>query len=147
MEYAIEINNLWKKYHDFTLDKISFSIAKGTVVGLIGENGAGKSTMINSILGIIDANYRSLKYFGKEYKDNEKEIKKVVLYDRPDMDNQILEGKLIFDDNSEIIVGELPNNGEPLEVQVDKNSKNVKFVVTKVSVSTESVGLAEIEVY
>ncbi|MEE0649275.1 discoidin domain-containing protein [[Clostridium] scindens] len=79
--------------------------------------------------------------------DNEKEIKKVVLYDRPDMDNQILEGKLIFDDNSEIIVGELPNNGEPLEVQVDKNSKNVKFVVTKVSDSTESVGLAEIEVY
>ena len=39
------------------------------------------------------------------------------------MDNQILEGKLIFDDNSEIIVGELPNNGEPLEVQVDKTLK------------------------
>ena len=74
MEYAIEINNLSKKYHDFTLDKISFSIAKGTVVGLIGENGDGKSTLINSILGIIDANYSSLKYFGKEYKDNEKEI-------------------------------------------------------------------------
>lgn len=83
MEYAIEINNLSKKYHDFTLDKISFSIAKGTVVGLIGENGAGKSTLINSILGIIDANYRSLKYFGKEYKDNEKEIKEdlAVIFD------------------------------------------------------------------
>ena len=83
MEYAIEINNLSKKYHDFTLDKISFSIAKGTVVGLIGENGAGKSTLINSILGIIDANYSSLKYFGKEYKDNEKEIKEdlAVIFD------------------------------------------------------------------
>ena len=65
MEYAIEINNLSKKYHDFTLDKISFSIAKGTVVGLIGENGACKSTLINSILGIIDTTHFNLEFTPK----------------------------------------------------------------------------------
>lgn len=47
----------------------------------------------------------------------------------------------------EIIVGELPNNGEPLEIKTDKKSKNVKFVVTRVSAETESAGLAEIEIY
>ncbi|MFR6100012.1 MAG: ATP-binding cassette domain-containing protein [Longibaculum sp.] len=46
----------------------------------MGENGAGKSTLINSILGIIDANYSSLKYFGKEYKDNEKEKRRSSSY-------------------------------------------------------------------
>ena len=44
-------------------------------------------------------------------------------------------------------MGKLPNNGRPLEVQVDKESRNVRFVVTSVSESTENVGLAEIEIY
>ena len=64
MEYAIEINNLSKKYHDFTLDKISFSIAKGTVVGLIGENGAGKSTLMKMIAGLVEPSEGSVELFG-----------------------------------------------------------------------------------
>lgn len=39
--------------YQVTLDNISFSIPSGSIVGLIGENGAGKSTTINSILGLI----------------------------------------------------------------------------------------------
>ena len=42
MEYAIEVRNLTKRYKDFTLDDISFALPRGTVMGLIGENGAGK---------------------------------------------------------------------------------------------------------
>lgn len=75
-----------------------------------------------------------------------KEINKVTLYDRPDMNNQITGGTLIFDDGSQIQVGELPNNGRPLEIEVSKNSKSVKFVINSVSDSTTSTGLAEIEV-
>lgn len=54
---AIEIKNLTKHYNGFTLDNISFSLPQGCILGLIGENGAGKSTTIRSILG-------SLKYDG-----------------------------------------------------------------------------------
>ena len=41
MEYAIEVRNLTKRYKGFTLDDISFALPQGTVMGLIGENGAG----------------------------------------------------------------------------------------------------------
>lgn len=77
---------------------------------------------------------------------NKVDMSLIKLYDRPDMDNQITGGKLIFDDGSEIEVGELPNNGRPLEIPVNKNSRSVKFVITSVSGSTTSTGLAEIEV-
>ena len=76
-----------------------------------------------------------------------KDISKVVLYDRPNMEDQILGGTLVFDDGSEIKVGELSNNGRPVEIEVNKASKSIKFVVTKVSESTTNTGLAEIEVY
>ena len=55
---ALEIKNLTKHYNDFTLDNVSFSLPQGCILGLIGENGAGKSTTIRSILG-------SLKYDGE----------------------------------------------------------------------------------
>ena len=70
-----------------------------------------------------------------------------MLYDRPTMEDQILGGTLVFDDGSEIKVGELSNNGRPVEIEVNKASKSIKFVVTKVSESTTNTGLAEIEVY
>ena len=44
MDNILEVRNLTKQYADFTLDHVSFSIPKGTIMGLIGENGAGKST-------------------------------------------------------------------------------------------------------
>jgi ABC-2 type transport system ATP-binding protein len=50
---ALSINNLTKKYKGFTLDNVSFSLPQGCILGLIGENGAGKSTTIRSILGSI----------------------------------------------------------------------------------------------
>ena len=40
-ENAIEINNLTKKYDGFTLDNISFTVPKGSIMGFIGQNGAG----------------------------------------------------------------------------------------------------------
>ena len=50
---ALNINNLTKEYNGFTLDNITFSLPQGCILGLIGENGAGKSTTIRSILGSI----------------------------------------------------------------------------------------------
>ena len=50
---ALNVNNLTKKYNGFALENISFSLPQGCILGLIGENGAGKSTTIRSILGAI----------------------------------------------------------------------------------------------
>ena len=49
---AIEIKDLTKEYDGFKLDNISLVLPSGCIMGLIGENGAGKSTTINSILGL-----------------------------------------------------------------------------------------------
>ena len=46
MEQTFSIKNLSKHYQDFSLQNINLSLPKGTILGLIGENGAGKSTII-----------------------------------------------------------------------------------------------------
>lgn len=63
---AIEVKNLTKKYKGFALENLNLVLPKGCIMGLIGENGAGKSTAIKSILGIIRADSGSVEIFGKE---------------------------------------------------------------------------------
>lgn len=50
---ALDIAGLTKMYRDFTLDSVSFSVPYGSVVGFIGENGAGKSMTIKTTLGLV----------------------------------------------------------------------------------------------
>ncbi|GLG04551.1 ABC transporter ATP-binding protein [Sellimonas catena] len=66
MQQALVIENLTKRYKDFTLDHISFSLPQGTILGIIGENGSGKSTLINALLGLIPADYSQLELLGKD---------------------------------------------------------------------------------
>lgn len=75
MDYAIQVKNLTKSYKDFTLDNISLDLPCGTVMGLIGENGAGKSTFINSLLNIVNAQYDRGIILGYDLKTQEKLIK------------------------------------------------------------------------
>ena len=49
----LEIHHLSKDYGTFRLEDVSFSLPRGVIMGLIGENGAGKSTTINCILGEV----------------------------------------------------------------------------------------------
>lgn len=53
MTDALTISGLKKSYPDFVLDGVSFSVPRGSIVGLIGENGAGKSTTISAALGLV----------------------------------------------------------------------------------------------
>lgn len=74
-ETILEVKNLVKDYGDFVLDKISFEIPRGVVMGLIGENGAGKSTTINCILNEVQKSSGQILLFGKDHIQNEIEIK------------------------------------------------------------------------
>lgn len=74
-ENILEVKNLTKDYGDFTLDGLNFTIPRGVVMGLIGENGAGKSTTINCILNEIRKDGGEISIFGKDHIQSEIEIK------------------------------------------------------------------------
>lgn len=61
----VSVKNLVKRYGDFCLD-VSMEIPDGLVTGLIGKNGAGKSTVIKSILGLVKPDSGKVMVFGKE---------------------------------------------------------------------------------
>lgn len=69
-ENAIEINGLTKHYDGFTLDNLSFNVAKGEIMGFIGQNGAGKTTTMKALLNIIKPDSGNIKILGM---DNVKE--------------------------------------------------------------------------
>ncbi|MDX1755933.1 MAG: ABC transporter ATP-binding protein [Marinobacter sp.] len=51
----IQVENLTRRYGDFTaVDKVSFSVAPGEVVGLLGHNGAGKTTIMKMLTGYLE---------------------------------------------------------------------------------------------
>lgn len=66
MSDNIRIQNLTKRFEGFALEGVSFGVPCGAVVGFIGENGAGKSTTIKSILGLIRPDGGSIEVFGKD---------------------------------------------------------------------------------
>ena len=77
-ENAIEIKGLTKRYDGFTLDKLSFNVPKGSIMGFIGQNGAGKSTTINTILNIVQADEGEIKVMGLDHIKDEHEIKRNI---------------------------------------------------------------------
>lgn len=61
----LKINGLVKKYGDFTLD-CTMEVRKGCITGLVGENGAGKSTTFKAALGLISYDAGEISLLGKE---------------------------------------------------------------------------------
>lgn len=62
----LQIENLTRQYPGFLLDHISFSIPKGSIMGLIGENGAGKSTTIKAALNLIKRDGGKVTFWGQD---------------------------------------------------------------------------------
>ena len=69
MDAILQVEDLTKHYPGFTLDHVSFSIPKGTIMGLIGENGSGKSTTIKSILGLTKKDGGTISILGTQEQD------------------------------------------------------------------------------
>ena len=61
----VKLKNVCKSYGDFRLDA-SMEIPEGCITGLVGKNGAGKSTVIKLILGLTKADAGQITLFGKE---------------------------------------------------------------------------------
>lgn len=77
----LKIKDLKKSYDLFHLD-VSFEIPRGYITGLIGANGAGKSTIFKGILDLISVDGGTIEIFGKDYKtlsNKDKENLGVVL--------------------------------------------------------------------
>ena len=66
---ALEIQNLTKRYPDFALDHLSLTLPGGCVLGLVGENGAGKSTTIRLILGMLRPDGGTVTILGKDNRE------------------------------------------------------------------------------
>ncbi|MEY9969843.1 ABC-2 type transport system ATP-binding protein [Lysinibacillus sp. RC46] len=72
---AIEVHDLHKSFEGFSLNDVSFSVPQGTVMGFVGENGAGKSTTIKCILNLLKKEYGEILLFGKDIVEHELSIK------------------------------------------------------------------------
>jgi LmbE family N-acetylglucosaminyl deacetylase len=75
-------------------------------------------------------------------------VNDIVLYDRPNLNDQVLAGTLSFSDGGTMVVGALDNSGGPNEIQfASRQITSVRFTVTQVSATTSNIGLAEFQVY
>ena len=68
MQTMIRLDNVVKQYDKFRLD-CSLQVPEGRVTGLIGRNGAGKSTAFKTMLGLIEIEGGTVKVFGKAAKN------------------------------------------------------------------------------
>ena len=68
---AIEIRGLTKRYKDFALENLDLELPYGCVLGLVGENGAGKSTTIRLIMDALDRDGGTVTVLGADNKSSE----------------------------------------------------------------------------
>ena len=66
MSNLLELKHVTKDYGSFKLEDVSFTLPGGTILGLIGENGAGKSTTIKCILNLVHQDSGSIRIFGQD---------------------------------------------------------------------------------
>lgn len=75
---ALEIRNLTKSYPNFQLKNINLTVPSGCVMGLVGKNGAGKSTTIKLILGMIKRDSGTISIMEKDGVQNLTELKQDI---------------------------------------------------------------------
>lgn len=85
MENILELKQVSKTFpkSDFKLDRVTFSLPYGAILGFVGENGAGKTTTIGCIMNTMIKNSGTVTLFGKEMSDTDTNMREKigVVYD------------------------------------------------------------------
>lgn len=77
----LEVKHLSRHYDSFkAVDNVSFTIAKGEIVGLLGHNGAGKTTIMKMISGYLEPNVGQIALDGNSLAEAPKEVQKLIGY-------------------------------------------------------------------
>ena len=76
MNNYLEVRNLSKSFKGFQLHDITFTLPKGYIMGLIGPNGSGKTTIIKLILNMLKPTNGEVKILGFDHVANEQEAKR-----------------------------------------------------------------------
>lgn len=75
---VLEIENLCKCYENFALQNVTFRVAEGRIVGFIGRNGAGKTTVLKSLLHFVTPDSGEVRFFGQDFSAHEQAIKQKI---------------------------------------------------------------------
>lgn len=79
MRTILEVKNIEKSFGEKkVVDKLSFKVQKGEILGFLGPNGAGKSTTISMITTILDKDGGQVLFDGKEVESNDKNFKRAL---------------------------------------------------------------------
>jgi len=80
-EYAIEVKSLSKKFKEFiAVDNVSFDVRKGEIFGFLGANGAGKSTTIRMLCGLLNSSSGTATVAGFDINKNPEKVKENIGY-------------------------------------------------------------------
>ena len=85
---AIEIRGLKKSFSRFQLGPLDLTVPQGAIYGLIGPNAAGKTTTLDLIMGMGDADAGSITVLGLDHRRDEVAMKRQVAYASPDVNYQ-----------------------------------------------------------
>ena len=74
----LRVQNLYKTYPSFALKDVSFSLESGRIMGLIGKNGAGKSTTLKAMLGMVSPDSGKVEMLGRDFYADEAQCKQAL---------------------------------------------------------------------
>ena len=77
---VLEVKDLTKSYPGFQLRDVTFALEPGRIMGFIGRNGAGKTTVLKSLLRIVHPDAGEVRFFGMDIIGHERQIKQRIGY-------------------------------------------------------------------
>ena len=114
MEASITFKSIAKTFNDNTLlADLSFGVEKGTTFVLIGGNGAGKSTILKLLVGIVEKDAGIAYINGKDTSSRSKEIRSITGYmpQGIDLDQELSVFENLIIDSGEYIKNWIDNHG------------------------------------